>query len=174
MLSFADVLDTARVFPAEHPGATPHLPRNGASVYYRLLRPDFVHGWRKPLNPDALSGFSLHDPAVLEHRTEVREATVALVERVKSLAGSLDAVPATWDVSEFLHRWAYHPVPAPMQFTAAAPHLYACCTCLTPGTPSPVMESTCDTWGCCEPACRSLVGAMLRSDGCWWRWWHAH
>ena len=61
-----DVVDTARVFPPEHPYETNHLRAvgEGRSIFFRLLRSDFVRRWPKPLSSDAMSLFSAQDPQV--------------------------------------------------------------------------------------------------------------
>jgi hypothetical protein len=52
-------LDFARTFPPEHPFVTKHLPtvNNHMSIFYRMLRPEFVRSYKTALSPDALSTF---------------------------------------------------------------------------------------------------------------------
>ena len=51
---------------------------------YRLLRPEFVKKYSKPLCPDAFSNFIIHDTNVNEHNEEIYSATVHLLEEVSS------------------------------------------------------------------------------------------
>jgi hypothetical protein len=79
------IIDLARVFPPEDFRAATHLPQVGGSVFYRLLRPEFVHLWKKlqrpRLSPDALSNFGLgHDSA--EHNANAFAATRYLLDSV--------------------------------------------------------------------------------------------
>ena len=128
-----DVVDTARVFPPEHPYETNHLRAvgEGRSIFFRLLRSDFVRRWPKPLSADAMSLFSAQDPQVStdetpcslpsrphrstmirlqaqERNEEVREATKFLVGKaVPKLAALLSAHPRTKtspSIGDELHR----------------------------------------------------------------------
>lgn len=59
---------------------------------YKLLRPEFVASYEKPLSSDAFSAFGIHDHAL--HNAEVVQATTHLMTRViPRLAASLLATP---------------------------------------------------------------------------------
>jgi len=69
------VLDFGRVFPPEAPS------RSGSrTIFYHLLRPEFVRGYRKPLSSDAFSVWGADDSAV--HNAELRKATAHLFKKV--------------------------------------------------------------------------------------------
>ncbi|ELR14246.1 uncharacterized protein ACA1_082190 [Acanthamoeba castellanii str. Neff] len=70
------VVDTARLFPPEAPveGAPP------TSFLYRLLRPEFVREYDRPLSSDAFSKFGEDDHQA--HNQEVRNATERLKQDV--------------------------------------------------------------------------------------------
>lgn len=74
------VLDYARCFPPEHP-APSRAPEKG-SVFFRLLRPELVKGFRVPLSPDALVGWGRRDPQQAVHNQEVLDATLLLREQI--------------------------------------------------------------------------------------------
>ena len=85
---FVRVLDTARVFPPEHPEEVPHLPgvATGVSIYWRLLRPEFVRSYTLlhgggGLSSDTCSGFSRGAKDAAGHEHNLRNATKFLVER---------------------------------------------------------------------------------------------
>ena len=57
------LLDMARGFPPSSPGLEKHLARDGQPVFYRMLRPEFLQGYKQhspktPLSPDALTCFT--------------------------------------------------------------------------------------------------------------------
>ena len=103
------LLDLARAFPAESPLDTPHLPRSGQSVFFRLLRPELLQIRRAlrlpPLSPDALAGWGHVDRETFDQRA--RDATRHLVNDIIPAFAthlSLPATPAlTEPVSEAVH-----------------------------------------------------------------------
>eukprot|EP01087_Luapelamoeba_hula_P016079 TRINITY_DN4910_c0_g1_i3.p1 TRINITY_DN4910_c0_g1~~TRINITY_DN4910_c0_g1_i3.p1 ORF type:complete len:1148 (-),score=105.56 TRINITY_DN4910_c0_g1_i3:29-3472(-) len=76
------LLDFARVFPPEafkyteryFPLQEPRAP------FFKLLRPEFVAAYEKPLCSDAFSGWISRDPQARQHNKEVTESTVYLCE----------------------------------------------------------------------------------------------
>jgi hypothetical protein len=78
------LLDLARTYPPESPQATPHLERSNASIFHRLMRPEFLLALkasnRPPLISDALSVWGKHAP--LHQHRDVHNACVLLVEKV--------------------------------------------------------------------------------------------
>jgi hypothetical protein len=60
------------------PPEPPVVGRPG-SIFYQLLRPEFVRNLSKPLCADAFSAFSLHDPAATRYCNDVQEATNLLI-----------------------------------------------------------------------------------------------
>ena len=77
------LLDTARALPPEDPRATPHLPSLGNSIFFRLLRPEFMQILKvrghPALSPDALSGWSKGDPDARRHNDNIYSATKMFV-----------------------------------------------------------------------------------------------
>jgi hypothetical protein len=65
------VLDFARTFPPEAPAPG----ENPQSIFYRLLRPELVRRFPKPLSSDAFSGWQLYDPNNADMNHDVVEAT---------------------------------------------------------------------------------------------------
>ncbi|EFA81515.1 hypothetical protein PPL_05504 [Heterostelium album PN500] len=51
-------------------------------VFYRLLRPEFLRTWEKPLNSDAFTGWSSCDPDQEQHNQDVADATKHLFDVV--------------------------------------------------------------------------------------------
>lgn len=60
-ISFADVIDFARVFP---PTAEDHSV--GKTFLYNLMRPEFVRRYKEPLSSDAFSGFTKGKSVVID------------------------------------------------------------------------------------------------------------
>lgn len=84
------VVDTARLFPPEAPqqGAAP------TSFLYRLLRPEFVREYERPLSSDAFSKFGEDDHQ--SHNQEVRDASEKLkVEVVRRFADELESATSS-------------------------------------------------------------------------------
>jgi hypothetical protein len=99
------VLDCARIFPPE----TPLPDRRGANLY-RLLRPEFVKKYHRPLSSDAFSGFQ-HPSESKELNQAVADATLFLWTQVIPEAAVLldkmhEELILTEDFSmtEFMHR----------------------------------------------------------------------
>lgn len=69
------LLDFSRTQPPELPN------RNFKNAHLsRLLRPEFVRSYYKPLCPDAFSGFIKGTPGEQEHNADIEEATRHLYE----------------------------------------------------------------------------------------------
>lgn len=64
------IVDTARLF-------CPELPQRGGAAFYRLLRPEFVRNYHKPLSSDAFTGWGFIDKDV--HNSEAKAATEYLL-----------------------------------------------------------------------------------------------
>ncbi|KAL7715118.1 Zinc finger domain containing protein [Entamoeba marina] len=76
--------DCARLFPCEAPPQD-FKKRNyfdKSSYLYRLLRPEFIQMYYKPLSSDAFSPFDKYDPNKEVNRREIIEATKYLLEHV--------------------------------------------------------------------------------------------
>jgi len=71
------LLDFSRTWPPVTPD-----PRIRAGHLYRVMRPEFVMTYSKPLCPDAFSSFILCDPQCRTYNQDVREATAHLVDIV--------------------------------------------------------------------------------------------
>jgi len=85
------VLDFSRTFPPERP--RDRKLQKGEN-FYRLLRPELVRAYHKPLCSDAFSSFLQHDPDRAEHYNDVIAASDWLREVViPSFAKKLDDVP---------------------------------------------------------------------------------
>eukprot|EP01122_Echinamoeba_exundans_P007904 TRINITY_DN2521_c0_g1_i1.p1 TRINITY_DN2521_c0_g1~~TRINITY_DN2521_c0_g1_i1.p1 ORF type:complete len:1209 (+),score=237.81 TRINITY_DN2521_c0_g1_i1:47-3628(+) len=67
------VVDFARVFPPE--ASLPTDPKEPGRILYKLLRPELVTRYEKPLSSDALTGWGKRDPDSKLHNAEVVEAT---------------------------------------------------------------------------------------------------
>jgi hypothetical protein len=83
------LLDFARVFPPEGPDIDPAY-REKRQVYYKLLRPEYVRKWKKPLCSDAFTNWQRYDSERNENNYEVILAThelhnVHIPEFVKGL-----------------------------------------------------------------------------------------
>lgn len=81
------MLDFARAFTPESPFDVPHLKREEHSVFYRLLRPEFLRYLKEkdispPLSSDGFTAWGAADPKFREHCMEIRRATVVLVRKV--------------------------------------------------------------------------------------------
>lgn len=98
------VIDLHRLLPPEAPS------RKGSTEFlYRLLRPEFVRSYPKPLSSDAFSKFESID--VEEHNQDIRAATELLKTRhIPQLGRYLDSLEASDQntsnlrLSELLHR----------------------------------------------------------------------
>ena len=75
---FHYMIDFARTFPPEAPGEGAH-PQ---SIFYRLLRPELVRSFPKPLSSDAFSGWQSGDSLSDEMNEDVEEATRKLFESI--------------------------------------------------------------------------------------------
>ena len=74
-------IDLARMFP---PDIDPNSP---SSIFYRLLRPEFLKWYKKALSSDTFSKFSSGDPNKLTHEKEVMEAVRVLrTKRIPQIA----------------------------------------------------------------------------------------
>eukprot|EP01127_Copromyxa_protea_P017015 TRINITY_DN5149_c0_g4_i2.p1 TRINITY_DN5149_c0_g4~~TRINITY_DN5149_c0_g4_i2.p1 ORF type:complete len:1162 (-),score=193.15 TRINITY_DN5149_c0_g4_i2:138-3623(-) len=71
------MLDLARTFPPEAPVSNCAIRNKKRTVYYQLLRPEFVRNWETPLNPDAHTSFGWRNP---EDDAELTAATKHLKE----------------------------------------------------------------------------------------------
>lgn len=70
------MLDFARVFPPEAPPAdTEKRAADPRSVFYKLLRPEFVHKYKTPLNPDAFTQWNRFEENKVQHEQDLVEAT---------------------------------------------------------------------------------------------------
>ena len=82
------MLDFGRCFPPEAPRVASHLPPpRKASVFYRLLRPEFLKYLKRtettePLNADSFSNWTRNDPDVVSHHLHARVATETLFGQV--------------------------------------------------------------------------------------------
>lgn len=84
------VLDFARTFPPEHPGPARNSCKG--SVFFRLLRPEFVKTYKERLSPDALVGWGRADPRQPDYNQQILHATLFLREvLVPTLATELNA-----------------------------------------------------------------------------------
>jgi len=104
------VLDFARTFPPE--AVLPGQKGQRGQILYKLLRPEFVRNYPKPLSPDAFSGFGRTDPQYKIHEAEVLEATQTLfttvipnfVKRLSEPRDSLDSLPINDSLIRELHK----------------------------------------------------------------------
>eukprot|EP00013_Stygamoeba_regulata_P007665 CAMPEP_0177641970 /NCGR_PEP_ID=MMETSP0447-20121125/7343_1 /TAXON_ID=0 /ORGANISM="Stygamoeba regulata, Strain BSH-02190019" /LENGTH=984 /DNA_ID=CAMNT_0019144109 /DNA_START=147 /DNA_END=3101 /DNA_ORIENTATION=+ len=87
------VLDLGRLLPPEAPSSLA-TERERRSVFYRLLRPELLYRYGKPLCSDAFTGWDDGDPAIaLKHAQEVRDATNYLMNNIiPAVAKHLDRV----------------------------------------------------------------------------------
>lgn len=68
------LLDLARWAPPESPLDTPHLTTTGSSIFYRMLRPEFLlHSRHSQLSSDCFSRWGSQQSRM--HRSRLREAT---------------------------------------------------------------------------------------------------
>lgn len=96
------VVDLHRLLPPEAP-----TRKNSTEFLYRLLRPEFVRSYPKPLSSDAFSKFETIDAA--EHNEELRSATELLRARqIPKLGRYLDSLEGpnadNLRLPELLHR----------------------------------------------------------------------
>jgi hypothetical protein len=75
------VIDLARLMPPEAPNEELLRAKQARSIFYRLLRPEFVRSNDEPLCSDAFSGWD-GDPQRAEHNAAVRRCTDRLYEQV--------------------------------------------------------------------------------------------
>lgn len=78
LLSTYPLRDFARVQPPE----APMVNYPGNSVFYNLLRPEFLKKYPKPLCSDAFSGWIANDPNRKQLNADVEEATAYLFKVV--------------------------------------------------------------------------------------------
>lgn len=80
-----------RAFPPEDPRLTDHLPQaaRGASIFWRLLRPDLVREFPQPLSADANCIVTRYTNDADEHIARAEEATRFAMRKVKELAEEL-------------------------------------------------------------------------------------
>jgi hypothetical protein len=84
--------------------------RTNRSVYYHLLRPEFVRSNPVPLNSDAFTRWSVYDPHFDESNQDVEKATLRLIDNIipnfgKSLDEIDERIPAEtslWDTFQSL------------------------------------------------------------------------
>jgi Clustered mitochondria/Translation initiation factor eIF3 subunit 135 len=81
------LLDLARSLPPESCSHTPHLLSESQSVFFRLLRPEFLKYLRTtnqcpPLHPDALTRWGHKGPGGQQRDAVVNQATEILVKQV--------------------------------------------------------------------------------------------
>ncbi|EGG24812.1 leucine-rich repeat-containing protein [Cavenderia fasciculata] len=83
------VIDFSRTFPPE--ALLKRTDVNRRSIFYNLLRPEFVAKWSKPLCSDAFTGWQRLDEEKQEHNKEIEDATEYLLNQaVRELADKLD------------------------------------------------------------------------------------
>eukprot|EP01124_Arcella_intermedia_P005738 TRINITY_DN13389_c0_g1_i1.p1 TRINITY_DN13389_c0_g1~~TRINITY_DN13389_c0_g1_i1.p1 ORF type:complete len:1042 (+),score=212.71 TRINITY_DN13389_c0_g1_i1:877-4002(+) len=75
-------LDMARIFPPAY--WKPDAPRG--SIFFRMLRPEFVKNYPKPLSSDALCGWQEFDDNCAEMNMDVISASDTLITAVKKFA----------------------------------------------------------------------------------------
>jgi hypothetical protein len=73
---FYDLIDSNLFFDSEPFGV----------IYFKMLRPEFVKSYLKPLSPDAFSNFGRLDSEI--HNQEVNEATQELHQRIINISKS--------------------------------------------------------------------------------------
>eukprot|EP00466_Bigelowiella_natans_P015756 jgi/Bigna1/127375/aug1.4_g2083 len=102
------LLDLARWAPPEHPFATTHLPSTPSSIFYRMLRPEYLRnvvprtkGLQLPLSSDTLSGWgsqqaSSHEANLLAATTYLCSTLVELVTRrvMEAMEAAADHLPS--------------------------------------------------------------------------------
>eukprot|EP01133_Synstelium_polycarpum_P010233 gene10233-11927_t len=105
-------LDFARLLPPQaffdHEGtAIAHR-----EVFFKLLRPELVKSFEKPLSSDAFTGWGIHDPDHVEHNQDVADATIHLYQVVIPRAAEDfiqrwkdGATSANWDVCVEAHKY---------------------------------------------------------------------
>jgi hypothetical protein len=101
------VLDFARVYPpaATVPGESNHKSR----CLFRLLRPELVSRFQKPLSSDAFTGWGRCGSDI--HNTEVRQATQFLIdETIPSLAQKLLSFPGNPELIDYTREFHLHGV----------------------------------------------------------------
>jgi Clustered mitochondria/Translation initiation factor eIF3 subunit 135 len=76
------LLDFGRGLPPQAPLNVPDTLAARRRVFYWLLRPELVRSHPTPLNPDAFSLWTRHDPARREMNGDIVECTVRLVKQV--------------------------------------------------------------------------------------------
>eukprot|EP01133_Synstelium_polycarpum_P016867 gene16867-20055_t len=83
------VIDFSRTFPPE--ALLKREDVNKRSIFYNLLRPEFVSKWSTPLSSDAFTGWQRLDEDKSTHNKEVEDATTYLLNTVVlELADKLD------------------------------------------------------------------------------------
>ena len=78
------ICNLGRTYPPEHPEETPHIRREprDMSIFWKLLRPEFVRRNPLPLSSDALSMFCDETRDEEEHSLNIKSATNRLVNEV--------------------------------------------------------------------------------------------
>ena len=73
-----------RSFPPELPDTTPHLHSTARdqSVFWRLLRPEYVRSYKVPLSPDAMCAITFRAPDNEMHIVHLRAACRNLIDKV--------------------------------------------------------------------------------------------
>ncbi len=78
------LLNLGRCMPPEAPINVPHLPKYGQTIFYRLLRPEFLQTCKQArlpaLSADAFSGFGVNNSSELN--AHVRLATQYLIQKI--------------------------------------------------------------------------------------------
>jgi hypothetical protein len=111
------VINFRRGFPMEDPEATHHLPQSerGQSIFWRMLRPEFVRDYPVALSPDANVVICKDAPDWEKHTVQAKEAAQYLVkELVPAFAEELAQRPITTegklpsienlDITQEMHR----------------------------------------------------------------------
>ena len=89
-----------------------------SSYLYRLMRPEFVKKWKKPLSSDAFSKFGKDADSSQSNNNDVREATEYLeTVEVPAFAKHLDEVPFSSSPSPT-------PSPPPLFLDSPFPHSF--------------------------------------------------
>lgn len=77
------VMHFHRAMPPEDPDETPHLRTSSPqTVFYRLLRPEFVQAYAQPLSPDAFSKVTHGTADASGHQQAITKATRYLIQEI--------------------------------------------------------------------------------------------
>jgi ribosomal protein S17 len=74
------LLDYARLMPPETPLPDEEGNMDGRGVFFRMLRPELVRGFRVPLSSDTFTGWGMYDDNRVAYEMDVREATDRMTE----------------------------------------------------------------------------------------------